>query len=148
MRALLQRVQQASVSVDGDVIGQIRQGWAILVGVAASDTKGIADKLADRVSNLRCFTDGEGRMNLSAYDVGAEMLVISQFTLYADTARGRRPSFVHSAPPDLANPLVDRFSQRLRDLGFKVETGQFGAHMMVAISNDGPVTIMLDSDDR
>jgi D-tyrosyl-tRNA(Tyr) deacylase len=148
MRALLQRVQQASVSVEDVLLGEIQGGWAILLGVAPTDTEDIADKLAERVANLRSFSDDEGRMNLSAYDVSAEMLVVSQFTLYAETARGRRPSFVRAAPPDLANPLVDRFSQRLRDLGFVVRTGQFGAHMVVTIVNDGPVTIMLDSDDR
>jgi D-aminoacyl-tRNA deacylase len=134
--------------VDGAVIGEIGTGWVILVGVAATDTQEIADKLAERAANVRCFSDADGKMNLSALDIHAPMLVVSQFTLYADTARGRRPSFVQAAPPELANPLVNRFAQRLRDLGLTVETGRFGAHMVVEIVNDGPVTIMLDSDDR
>jgi D-tyrosyl-tRNA(Tyr) deacylase len=134
--------------VDGAVIGEIGTGWVILVGVAATDTQDIADKLAERTANLRSFSDADGKMNLSALDVQAQMLVVSQFTLYADTARGRRPSFVQAASPDLADRLVNRFAQRLRDLGLTVETGQFGAHMIVEIVNDGPVTIMLDSEDR
>jgi D-tyrosyl-tRNA(Tyr) deacylase len=120
----------------------------VLLGVTAPDTEEIADRLAERAAHLRCFSDADGKMNLSALDVQAEMLVISQFTLYADTARGRRPSFVQAAPPDRAIALVDRFVQRLRDLGLSVQMGQFGAHMVVEIVNDGPVTIMLDSDDR
>jgi D-tyrosyl-tRNA(Tyr) deacylase len=130
------------------VIGQVGTGWVILLGVARQDTPETADRLAERAANLRCFSDADGKMNLSALDVGAEMLVISQFTLYADTARGRRPSFIQAAPPVQAVPLVDRFVQHLRNLGFTVETGQFGAHMIVEIVNDGPVTIVLDSDDR
>ena len=148
MRALLQRVARGAVSVDGSTIGQIDAGWVILVGVTATDTEEKADRLAERVANLRCFSDVDGKMNLSALDVQAEMLVISQFTLYADTAHGRRPSFVQAAPPDQADPLVNRFTGRLRELGLKVESGQFGAHMVVEIVNDGPVTILLDSDDR
>ena len=148
MRALLQRATRGSVSVDGAMIAEIGAGWVILVGVAATDTEEIADKLAERAANLRCFSDADGKMNLSALDIHAPMLVVSQFTLYADTARGRRPSFVQAAPPELADPLVNRFAQRLRDLGLTVETGEFGAHMVVKIVNDGPVTIMLDSDDR
>src|SRR4051812_16333240 len=107
MRALLQRVQRASVSVEDVVIGEIGNGWAVLLGVAPTDTEDVCRKVADRVANLRSFSDHEGRMNLSAYDVSAEILVVSQFTLYAETARGRRPSFVKAAAPDLANPLVD-----------------------------------------
>jgi D-aminoacyl-tRNA deacylase len=148
LRALLQRAARGSVSVDGSVVGQIGAGWVVLVGVTATDTEETADRLAERAANLRCFSDAEGKMNLSALDVQAEMLVISQFTLYADTARGRRPSFVQAAPPHQADPLVNRFAQRLRDLGLQVETGQFGAHMFVEIVNDGPVTILLNSDDR
>lgn len=148
MRALLQRARRAAVMIDNDPVGVIGRGWAILVGVAPSDTEDIADRLAERAANLRCFADAEGKMNLSALEVNAEMLVVSQFTLYADASRGRRPSFVGAAPPEVANPLVQRFIQRLRDLGLKVETGRFGADMLVNIWNDGPVTIMLDSDDR
>ena len=148
MRALLQRATRGTVLVDGAVIGEIGPGWVILVGVAATDTQEMADKIADRAANLRCFSDADGKMNLSALDTHASMLVVSQFTLYADTARGRRPSFVQAAPPELADPLVNRFAQRLRDFGLTVETGRFGAHMVVEIVNDGPVTIMLDSEDR
>jgi D-aminoacyl-tRNA deacylase len=148
VRALLQRAVRGTVTIDGTVVGQIGTGWVILIGVTATDTHQIADRLAERAANLRCFSDEDGKMNLSAIDVQAEMLVISQFTLYADTARGRRPSFVQAAPPDQANPLVNRFAQRLRELDLKVETGRFGAHMVVTIVNDGPVTIMLDSEDR
>jgi len=144
----MQRVQRGAVTLDHDVIGQIGLGWIILVAVTATDAEATADRLAERAANLRCFSDNAGKMNLSALDIQAEMLVISQFTLYADTARGRRPSFVQAAPPDQADPLVNRFAQRLRDLGLRVETGHFGAHMVVEILNDGPVTIMLDSDDR
>jgi len=144
----MQRVTRGSVSVDGIVLGAIDAGWVILLGVTASDTPETADKLAERAANLRCFSDPDGKMNLSALEVHAETLVISQFTLYADTARGRRPSFVQAAPPDQAVALVDRFVQRLRDIGLTVATGQFGAHMVVEIVNDGPVTILLDSDDR
>jgi len=148
LRALMQRVQHGAVTVDHDVIGEIGQGWIVLVGVTATDAEDTADRLAERAANLRCFSDSDGKMNLSALDIQAEMLVISQFTLYADTARGRRPSFVQAAPPDQADPLVNRFAQRLRDLGLRVETGHFGAHMIVEIVNDGPVTIMLDSENR
>jgi D-tyrosyl-tRNA(Tyr) deacylase len=145
MRALLQRVTRARVSVAGETIGAIGQGWAILLGVAATDTPEIARKLAEKVAYLRCFGDEQGKMNRSALDVHAEMLVVSQFTLYADTSRGRRPSFVRAAPPDIADPLVTRFADELRGLGFTVQTGRFGARMLVSIDNDGPVTIWLDS---
>jgi D-tyrosyl-tRNA(Tyr) deacylase len=134
--------------VEGLVIGEIGLGWVVLLGVSSADTTEIADRLAERAANLRCFSDADGKMNLSALDMHAEMMVVSQFTLYADTARGRRPSFVQAAAPDQAVPLVDRFVERLRKLGLTVATGQFGAHMVVEIVNDGPVTIMLDSNDR
>ncbi|MFN0072718.1 MAG: D-aminoacyl-tRNA deacylase [Chloroflexota bacterium] len=148
MRALLQRVQRAAVTVDDDTVGQIGLGWVIFVGVTAADTDEIAVKLAERAANLRCFSDDQGKMNRSALDAHAEMLVISQFTLYAETARGRRPSFVQAAPPGHAKVLVNRFTERLRELGLDVKTGRFGAHMLVDILNDGPVTMMLDSEDR
>jgi D-tyrosyl-tRNA(Tyr) deacylase len=144
----MQRVRRAAVTIDAQAVGQIGPGWAILVGVTHEDTDDIADKLADRAANLRCFSDDEGKMNRSALDTSVQMLVVTQFTLYADTARGRRPSFVDAAAPVLADRLVNRFAQRLRDLGLDVETGRFGANMMVEIWNDGPVTIMLDSADR
>jgi D-tyrosyl-tRNA(Tyr) deacylase len=148
LRALLQRVSRARVTVDGAVIGEIARGWAILLGVAPADTPETARKLADKVAHLRCFDDDAGKMNRSALDVQAEMLVVSQFTLYADTSRGRRPSFVQAAAPEMADPLVNRFCDELRVLGFRVQTGRFGARMLVNVDNDGPVTIWLDSDDR
>ncbi len=145
MRALLQRVSEASVAVDGEVVGQIRRGWLVLLGVGHGDTDAVADGLADKVAGLRCFEDAQGKTNLSAADVGAEMLVVSQFTLYADTSRGRRPGFTNAAPPDEAARLVERFSDALRTRGFKVETGRFGAEMQVRLTNDGPFTIWLDT---
>jgi len=146
LRALLQRVRAAGVSIDGQVVGSIGRGWAILVGVGPSDTPDIGRKLAEKIANLRCFEDEAGKMNRSALDVRAEMLVVSQFTLYADTSRGRRPSFVRAAPPEIADPLVTQFAEDLRVFGFKVATGRFGADMLVSIENDGPVTIWLDSE--
>ena len=148
MRALLQRVTRARVSIAGETVGAIGQGWAVLLGVAATDTPEIARKLAEKVAYLRCFGDEQGKMNRSALDVHAEMLVVSQFTLYADTTRGRRPSFVRAAPPEIADPLVTRFADDLRGLGLTVQTGHFGAMMDVELTNHGPVTIWLDSDEK
>ena len=132
--------------MDGEVVGSIGLGWAILLGIGPNDTSATAAELADRIATLRVFGDAAGKMNLSAADVGAEMLVVSQFTLYADLSRGRRPSFVGAAPPSLAEPLVNRFAAKLRERGFKTETGQFGAMMDVELVNDGPVTIVLSTD--
>ena len=147
MRAILQRVTHGSVSVAGEVVGQIGRGFVILVGATHRDSEAEAQKLADKTANLRVFEDAQGKMNLSALDVGGEMLVISQFTLYADAKKGRRPSFTPAAPPDMAEPLIARFAARLRELGIaRVESGIFGASMQVAILNDGPVTIILDTD--
>lgn len=146
MRAVCQRVSSARVSADGEVVGSIGHGWVILLGIGPNDTVATAAELAERIATLRVFEDAAGKMNLSAADVGAEMLVISQFTLYADLSRGRRPSFVGAAPPTHAEPLVDRFAAALRDRGFKTETGQFGAMMDVELVNDGPVTIVLSTD--
>ena len=147
MRIILQRVTQGSVSVEGKIVGQIGQGFVILVGVTHGDGETELKKLAEKTANLRVFEDQQGKMNLSALNVGGEMLVISQFTLYADAKKGRRPSFTKAAPPDVAEPLVVRFVEHLRKLGVsKVETGVFGADMNVAIQNDGPVTIILDTD--
>ncbi len=146
MRAVCQRVSRAHVSVAGDVIGSIGPGWAILLGVGPNDTETTAAELAEKIATLRVFEDGSGKMNLSAADIGAEILVVSQFTLYADTSRGRRPSFVGAAPPTLAEPLVERFVALLRHHGFKTETGEFGAVMDVELVNDGPVTIVLSTD--
>jgi len=144
MRALVQRVSRASVRVDGDVVGEIGVGLCVLVGVTHDDTEADARKLADKVWNLRVFPDADGTMNLPLAETGGEALVVSQFTLYGDTARGRRPSWVGAARPEQAEPLVDAFVTALRDLGATVATGAFGADMQVELVNDGPVTLMLE----
>ena len=146
MRAVLQRVSHARVVVDGDTVGEIGPGWAILLGVGPEDDESAAAGLADRIVNLRVFEDEAGKMNLSAVDVNAQFLIVSQFTLYADLSRGRRPSFVRAAPPDRAEPLVQHFTELLRERGFTVATGQFGAMMDVELVNHGPVTIVLSTD--
>jgi D-tyrosyl-tRNA(Tyr) deacylase len=148
MRAVIQRVREGRVSVEGVTIGRIGPGLVILLGAGPDDDQAEADRLADKIANLRIFADAEGKTNLSVLDVWGEALVISQFTLYADCRKGRRPSFIHAAPPDVAEPLVDYFAGRLRQAGLsRVETGQFGAMMLVEIHNDGPFTIVLDTDD-
>jgi D-tyrosyl-tRNA(Tyr) deacylase len=148
MRAVIQRVQEGQVSVEDQTIGRVGQGLVILLGAGHGDGEAEADWLAAKVANLRIFADAAGKTNLSLLDVDGEALVISQFTLYADCRKGRRPSFVRAAPPDLAAPLVDYFAHRLRQAGVRhVETGQFGASMLVEIHNDGPFTIVLDTDD-
>jgi D-aminoacyl-tRNA deacylase len=144
MRAVLQRVTAAHVTVDNTTVGEIGRGWLVLLGVGHGDTEATALTLADKAAGLRCFEDAEGKTNLSAADVGAEWLVVSQFTLLADVSRGRRPGFTSAAPPELANALVDRFAARLQALGFQVASGRFGAHMQVHLVNDGPFTIVLD----
>jgi D-tyrosyl-tRNA(Tyr) deacylase len=146
MRAVVQRVSRASVTVDEQVVGQIDRGYVVLLGVGAGDTEDEAVLLADKIANLRVFSDAEGRFNHSLLDVAGSVLVISQFTLYADTRRGRRPSFSDAAAPELASGLVDTFVKALQKFGVRVETGIFGAHMQVALVNDGPVTISFDSD--
>ena len=146
MRALLQRVIKGAVSVEGETIGQIEQGLVILLGIKRGDTEDEARWLARKVANLRIFEDEEGRFNRSLLEVGGEALVVSQFTLYGDARRGRRPSFTEAAPPEEAAPLVDRFCDFLREEGVRrVAEGRFGAHMLVEILNDGPVTLMLDT---
>lgn len=145
MRAVVQRVKEAEVTVDGEVVGRIGHGLVILLGVGHEDTPKEADRLAEKIANLRIFPDAEGKFNLSLLDVGGEALVVSQFTLYADTKKGRRPSFVDAAPPDAAEPLVAHFASSLADKGIKVKTGRFGALMDVALVNHGPVTIILDT---
>ncbi len=146
MRIVMQRVSQASVSVDGDVVSRIDRGLLLLVGVTHDDTEQTADTLARKVANLRIFEDDAGKMNLSLLDVGGSAIVVSQFTLYASTRRGRRPGFTDAARPELAEPLVARFADALRRAGVAdVQSGLFGAHMLVEIHNDGPVTIILDS---
>jgi len=147
MRAVLQRVTKGKVTVEGRVTGEIGYGLAILLGVGANDAEQEVDLMANKIANLRIFADGEGKFNLSALDVKAEMLVVSQFTLYADCRKGRRPSFTDAARPEIASPLCDRFVEKLRAMGFKVETGEFQADMLVEIHNTGPVTIWLDTDD-
>ena len=144
MRALVQRVSEASVTVDGAVVGAIDQGVAVLVGVTHGDTEKEAEWLACKIAGLRIFEDQEGQMNVGLLDAGGAALVVSQFTLYADASKGRRPSFGDAAPPEVAEPLVDHFTQTLRDHRVPVEEGIFGAMMMVEIHNDGPVTIMLE----
>lgn len=146
MRAILQRVKHGHVMVDEKTVGEIGPGYVILVGVTQNDGPAEAKKLAEKTANLRVFEDQQGKMNLSALDTGAEMLVISQFTLYADAKKGRRPSFTRAAPPEVAEPLVTQFAGFLHQVGVKkVETGIFGAMMLVHIENDGPVTIILDT---
>jgi D-aminoacyl-tRNA deacylase len=145
MRAVIQRVTEASVTVNNQVVGQIGCGLLVLLGIGVGDQLAEAMLLAEKIANLRIFADDDGRFNRSALDVGGAALVVSQFTLYADTRRGRRPSFAVAAPPELAAPLVDAFVAALYERGMMVATGVFGAHMHVALVNDGPVTIVLDS---
>lgn len=148
MRVVLQRVRKGSVTVEGRVTGAIEQGLVALVGVTHSDTQAQAELLARKTAHLRVFEDSEGKMNLSALEVSAGVLVISQFTLYADSRKGRRPSFTDAARPEVAEPLVKYYAERLRAEGIqRVENGVFGAMMLVEIHNDGPVTIILDSDE-
>jgi D-tyrosyl-tRNA(Tyr) deacylase len=144
MRALLQRVSKASVSVEGQTISQIGNGLLILLGVGHGDGEEQAKFLAEKIANLRVFEDEQGKTNLSILDVKGEAIVVSQFTLYADTRKGRRPSFIDAALPDLAEPLVNRFVALLRGNGVPTQTGKFGAHMEVEIHNNGPVTIWLE----
>jgi D-tyrosyl-tRNA(Tyr) deacylase len=144
MRALLQRVSQASVSVGGQTVSRIGKGLLILLGIGHGDREEQAAYLAEKIANLRIFEDEQGKTNLSALEVGAEAIVVSQFTLYADTRKGRRPSFTEAALPEAAEPLVDRFAELLRSQCVPAQTGQFGAHMLVEIHNDGPVTIWLE----
>lgn len=144
MRALLQRVSSASVTVNGRITGQIERGYMILLGVTHSDTHNEAEWLAHKIAGLRLFEDDAGKMNLSLADVGGSLLVVSQFTLYGDARKGRRPSFTNAARPEQAEPLVDHFCAQLREHGFRVATGTFGAMMQVDIHNDGPVTLMLE----
>ena len=144
MRALLQRVSQAFVEVDGQIVARVERGWLILLGVGKGDVESTAQRLADKIVELRAFEDAAGKTNLAAADVGAQLLVVSQFTLFADTSRGRRPSFIQAARPDQARALCDAFVVRLRVRGFEVATGVFGAHMQVRLVNDGPFTLWLD----
>jgi len=148
VKALLQRVTSASVSVTDEVAGRIGQGLVAFIGVANSDTRKDAQYLAQKAANLRIFTDEAGRFNLSALDIKGELLIVSQFTLLADTRRGRRPSFTEAAPPAQAEELFECFIEEVRATGLKVATGRFQQYMQVEIHNDGPVTILLDSSDK
>ena len=148
MRALLQRTSGARVRVEREVIGEIGPGLVVLLGVGPADDEGVVDTLARRVTELRIFDDPDGRTNLSLIDVGGAVLLVSQFTLYADTRRGRRPGFTGAAAPELAERLYLRFAEALRGLGVTVATGRFGSVMEVELVNDGPFTIWLDSADR
>lgn len=143
MRAVVQRVLRGRVSVNSETIAEIQQGLVILLGVEKDDDQQQAVSLAQKISNLRIFSDSAGKMNLSILDIHGSALVVSQFTLMADTRKGNRPSFINAAPPDKANPLVDFFAGQLSQLGIPTRAGQFGAHMLVEIANDGPVTIQL-----
>ena len=144
MRLLIQRVSHASVTVDQQIISEIGNGLLILLGIGHSDGEEQTAFLAEKTANLRIFEDGQGKTNLSVLDVKGEAIVVSQFTLYANTSKGRRPSFLDAALPEIASPLVDRFVELLRTHGVPTQTGQFGAHMQVKIHNDGPVTIWLE----
>ena len=145
MKIVLQRVRQGSVTVDGKQIAVIGRGLVLLVGVGHGDGEAQASYLAEKAANLRIFEDSAGKMNLSIKDVGGEAIVVSQFTLYADARKGRRPSFTDAALPEVARPVVDRFAQLLAAQGVPVQTGEFGADMQVEILNDGPVTILLEA---
>jgi len=145
MRTVVQRVRQASVTVEGQTVGAIGQGLVIFIGVTHDDTEDDARWLAQKIAHLRIFEDTTSKFNLSALDVGASALVVSQFTLYGDARRGRRPDFIAAARPEIAEPLIERFVTLLREQGLPVETGKFQAHMLVQLVNDGPVTIILDS---
>lgn len=147
MRTVIQRVSRASVRVDGRVVGRTGAGFVVLAGVADGDTEDDLDLMVDKLVHLRVFADDEGKMNRSLLDAGGGLLVVSQFTLHADCRRGRRPSFTRAAPPETARALFDRFVERLREKGISVATGEFGAMMEVELVNDGPVTIVLDTDD-
>jgi D-aminoacyl-tRNA deacylase len=145
MRLVVQRVSRASVHEDDALLGEIGPGALVLAGIGSDDTPEIVDRMADKIAGLRYFADAEGRTNLAIADVGGAFLVVSQFTLYADVSRGRRPGFTRAALPERAVPLVDRFVARLRDAGTPVQAGRFGAEMRVELVNDGPFTLVLDS---
>lgn len=145
MRAVIQRVTRAKVTVDGEVIGEIGNGLVVLLGIARDDTKVEAAYLVDKIANLRIFDDEDGKMNLSVKDVGGALLIVSQFTLYGDVRRGLRPSWIDAAPPEVAGPLYDFFVRQARSTVDDVATGKFQAMMQVELVNDGPVTILLDS---
>ena len=146
MRAVLTRVKHASVTIDGTVAGKIGEGFLILLGIGPEDNEPVCDKLCDKLLSLRIFEDENEKMNRGLEDVNGEVLIVSQFTLYGNCKKGRRPDFFGAAKPDLAIPLYERFVQRCRDSGFHTETGEFGAYMQVESLNDGPVTLVVDTD--
>lgn len=145
MRAVLQRVRKATVSIEGKVVGEIGFGLVILLGIKNSDTEADAKYLADKCVNLRIFADEKSKFNLSVFDVQGEILAVSQFTVYGDTHKGRRPSFTDAAPPEVSQPLYEKFVSYLKESGLKVACGEFGAMMVVEIYNDGPVTVIVES---
>ncbi|MDX8335308.1 D-aminoacyl-tRNA deacylase [Candidatus Cetobacterium colombiensis] len=147
MRAVVQRVKYASVTVDKEITGKINHGFLILLGVTHSDTEKEVEWLAKKITDLRVFNDSEDKMNLGLKDVDGELLVISQFTLYGNCIKGRRPAFIDAAKPDVANELYEKFLKKCKDLGFKTEAGIFGADMKVELLNDGPVTLIIDTKD-
>ncbi len=147
MRAVLQRVTAGKVTIGGRVRGEIGRGFVVLLGIHGDDTEAIGDFFAEKIVNLRVFEDEAGKMNRSLLDTGGSILLVSQFTLYADCSHGRRPSFIEAARPETAIPLYERMIEKLRAFGIRVETGEFGADMQVEIANDGPVTILLDSNE-
>ena len=145
MRVVIQRVTHASVTVDGQQVAEIGLGLLVLLGIGAGDDEEKARYLARKIALMRIFEDEAGKMNLGVMDVGGSVIVVSQFTLYADTRKGNRPAFIDAAPPEIASPLVDRFADLLREQGVLVQTGVFGAHMVVDLVNDGPVTIVMEA---
>lgn len=145
MRAVVQRVTRGKVSVEGRAVAEIGNGLVILLGIGPGDDEDKARALARKIAMLRIFADDEGKMNRSCIDIGGQAIVVSQFTLYADTRKGNRPSFIEAAPPDMARPLCDRFAQLLTETGVPAQQGEFGAHMRVEIDNDGPVTILFET---
>ncbi|MDZ7843378.1 MAG: D-aminoacyl-tRNA deacylase [Anaerolineales bacterium] len=146
MRVVIQRVRRGWVAVSGETVGEIGQGLVVLLGIGPEDTESQADELAAQIADLRIFPDQEGKMNLSLLDVAGQVLVVPQFTLYADTSRGNRPSFTGAAPPSRARELVNLFIRSLAEKGIPTQSGTFGAHMVVSLENDGPVTIALDTE--
>lgn len=146
MRAVIQRVRHGSVSVAGQIIGEIGPGLLVFLGIHPEDGETEIGWMAEKIANLRIFEDDSGAMNLSLFDLDKEMLIVSQFTLYGDCRKGRRPGYSAAAPPDIAEPLFDRFIEKVKELGIRAASGQFGAMMDVKLINDGPVTLLLDSD--
>tara|TARA_B100001013_G_scaffold332703_1_gene249128 strand:+ start:104 stop:568 length:465 start_codon:yes stop_codon:yes gene_type:complete len=148
LRVLIQRVSSASLAVGGNEVSSIGKGLVVFLGIGHGDSKEEAIYLSEKIANLRIFSDDEGRFNLSAIDTDSDILLVSQFTLYADTRKGRRPSFVDAASPEVAEPLMTEMAKLLRQLNLSVSTGVFQSHMMVSLTNDGPATFMIDSDER